>query len=57
MTGIDFFEVSHAWIGEEFGVELGASHIHAHDIRGAGLKHAVGEAAGGGADVEYRVRR
>jgi len=52
MSGVDFFEIGDAGISEEFGVQLGAADIDADDICGAGLQGAIGEAAGGGADVE-----
>lgn len=52
MAGVDFFEIGDASVGAEFGVELGAADIDADHIGGAGLEGAIGEAAGGGADVE-----
>lgn len=52
VAGVDFFEIGDTRVGAEFGVELRAADVDAHDIGGAGLERAVGEAAGGSADVE-----
>lgn len=51
-AGVDFFEVGHARVGAQFGVELPVADVNAVDVGGAVLEEAVGEAAGGGADVE-----
>jgi len=53
VAGVELLDVGHARVAAELGVELGAADIHADHAGGAGLERAVGEAAGGGADVEH----
>lgn len=52
LAGVDAFEVGYAWVVTEFGMELAVADIYAGDVGGAVLEEAVGEASGGGADVE-----
>ena len=52
MAGVDFFEIRDARVREKFGVELRTADIYANNVRGPRLEGAVGEAAGGRADVE-----
>lgn len=53
LAGVDLLEVRHARVAAEFAVELRAADVDADHVRRAGLKRAVGEAAGGRADVEH----
>ena len=49
---VDFFEVGDAGIVEEFGVELGLSHVNACHAGGPMLEEAVGEAPSRRSEVE-----
>jgi hypothetical protein len=42
----------HARVGAQFPGELSGAHIHRVHARRAGLQQDVGEAAGGGADIQ-----
>lgn len=53
VAGVDLLEIGDPGIGAEFGVELGTADIDADDGGGAGLEGAIGETAGGSADVEH----
>src|SRR5690606_29884145 len=52
VAGVGFFEICDAGIVTEFGMELAVADVDAGGGGGSGLEGAIGEAAGGGADVE-----
>ena len=49
---VDAFVQHHARVGAQFPIELAGADIDGVNARGAGLQQGVGEAAGGGADIE-----
>ncbi len=51
-AGVDLLQIGDPGIGAQLGVELGPAHVEADGGGGPGLQGAVGEAAGGGADIE-----
>ena len=57
ITRIDAFVHHHARIVAQFPIELARAHVHGVHARRAVLQQAVGEAAGGGADVQAQPAR
>ena len=53
IAGVDPFVHDHARIVAQPPVELAGSHVDGMDARGAGLQQAIGEAAGGGAEIRH----
>ncbi len=52
LARVDAFVQHDARVGAQLPGELAGADIHGMDARGAGLQQGVGEAAGGGADIE-----
>ena len=52
MARVDPIVHHHPRIGAQFPIELSGADIHRVNARGARLQQHIGEAAGGGADVQ-----
>ena len=57
LAGVDAFVHHDARIGAQLPVELAGADIHGVHARRARLQQAVGEAAGGGADIQADFAR
>ena len=51
IPGVGALQTHHPGVAAELPVQLTIPHVHGIDLGGAVLQHAVGKAAGGGADV------
>ena len=51
MSGVGFFHDDHAVVLAEFPRKLATAHVHGKNLGRAALQQAIGETAGGGAEI------